>query len=187
MADSIGFVPNYLDEEGVFVSEELALGDLPQLGEEQQFEAPAVAYQPTRIIIPSLNKDLPLQNPVTRNIDSLTEVLKTAPARYIDSAMLGEKGNMILFGHSSHLPVVKNQMYKAFNDIEFLTEGDTIIVMGGGSEYLYRVTGVREVDAREGIIDLSKDRARLTLVTCNTFGEKTARWIVEAEFIGITG
>lgn len=204
-ANSVGFVPDYVDgstklttgdstvlttggsseNESIAREGEVRLSNLPQLGNDPLAQA-VITAKPDRIVIPAIKKDLPLQNPLTRNIEKLTEVLKISPARYVDSALLGESGNMLLFGHSSHLPVVKNQMYKAFNDIEFLEEGDTIILYGGGSEYLYRVSGVRMVDAKNEVIDLTKGSTRLTLVTCNTLGEKSSRWVVEAEFIGIT-
>ncbi|MEK7106751.1 MAG: sortase [Patescibacteria group bacterium] len=182
-ADSVGFVPNYIDGSNSGPSQnKIALSNLPQLG--GPLDEAVVSAEPARMTIPALGKDLPIQNPATKDIDALTEVLKAGPARYVDSAKLGEKGNMLLFGHSSHLPVVRNQMYKAFNDIETLAEGDSISVFGGGKEYIYRVTSVRMADAKTETIDLSKGSARLTLVTCNTLGEKTARWIVEAEFVG---
>ena len=181
-ADSVGFVPSYIDDINPAGNYgKIALSNLPQLGEEQ-----SPAALPERIAISAIGMDLPLQNPATKDIDALTEVLKAGPARYVDSARLGEKGNMLLFGHSSQLPIVRNRMYKAFNNISDLREGDSISVYGGGNEYIYSVKSVREGDAKKDVIDLSREKgARLTLVTCNTFGEKSARWIVEAEFIGI--
>ncbi|HXK39098.1 MAG TPA: sortase, partial [Candidatus Paceibacterota bacterium] len=180
-ADSVGFVPSYIDDINPAGNYgKIALSNLPQLGEEQ-----SPAALPERIAISAIGMDLPLQNPATKDIDALTEVLKAGPARYVDSARLGEKGNMLLFGHSSQLPIVRNRMYKAFNNISDLREGDSISVYGGGNEYIYSVKSVREGDAKKDVIDLSREKgARLTLVTCNTFGEKSARWIVEAEFIG---
>jgi LPXTG-site transpeptidase (sortase) family protein len=188
-ADSIGFIPDYIDGPGSKIS----LSGLPQLG----LPAPDVARQageenaaagrilPERIVIAAIGMDLPIQNPATKDIDALTEVLKAGPARYVDSAKLGQMGNVLVFGHSSQLPIVRNQMYKAFNNISDLREGDSISVYGDGKEYLYSVVSVRAGDAKKDVIDLSREKgARLTLVTCNTFGEKTARWIVEAEFIG---
>lgn len=110
--------------------------------------------------------------------------MKDGPARYVDSALLGEKGNILVFGHSSHLPVVHNQMYKAFNKIPDLKEGDTIEIEGGGKAYTYRVLAVRSVDAEEGIIDLSREGNRLTIVTCDTLTSKSARFVVDAELVG---
>ena len=77
-------------------------------------------------------------------------------------------------------------MYRAFNRISELKEGDSISVFGGGKEYKYKVSKVRQTDASEEVIDLSpKNGTRLTLSTCDTFGKKSARWVVEADFVGV--
>jgi LPXTG-site transpeptidase (sortase) family protein len=194
-ADSIGFVPYYVDGTAPHSSgtnippteDALALSHLPQLGEEQRvsevIEVP-VAIKPERIVITSIGLDLPIQNPETRDIAALDEVLKDGPARYVDSALLGQKGNMLVFAHSSRLPVVRNQMYKAFNRVSELESGDTITVSGDGKEYIYSVTSVRRADAEEELIDLAPTGNRLTLVTCDTLTSKTSRFIVEAELVG---
>lgn len=195
-ADSIGFVPYYVDGTEPTRSK-LALNDLPELGEEVPFgtvikeeeETPAdvmpeVAVAPTRIRISAIGLDLPVSNPQTRDLEELDEVLKDGPARYVDSALLGETGNVLIFGHSSHLPVVHNQMYKAFNKIPDLKEGNVISIEGGGKEFLYTVTSVTKVDAEEGIIDLSKKGHKLTIVTCDTLTGKSSRYVLEAEFVG---
>lgn len=183
-ADSIGFVPYYIDgsppRPKVTVEK---LADIPKVEvalprEEEKGVAP------NHMRIKAINLDLPISNPVTRDIGALDEVLKNGPARYVDSALLGEKGNVLLFGHSSHLPVVHNQMYKAFNKIPDLKTGDTIEVEGGGKVYSYRVLEVRSVNAEEGIIDLSREGNRLTIVTCDTLTSKSARFVVDAELVG---
>lgn len=189
-ADSIGFVPYYVD--GSASRDNVALSNLPELGEEitqighpmSNLEESMTGVMPSRISIPSINLDLPIQNPETRDIDALDALLKAGPARYVDSALLGEKGNVLIFGHSSHLPVVHNQMYKAFNRVPELVAGDTITVSGGGKEYFYSVVSVRRADANEEQIDISRSGNRLTIVTCDTLTSKSTRWIVEAELIG---
>ncbi len=190
-ASSIGFVPYYLDGSTPTRSaEELALDDLPELGEEivaPQVTAPAPApapVYPDRIIIDEIGLDLKVSNPETRDLEELDTVLKDGPARYVDSARLGEKGNVLIFGHSSHLPVVHNAMYKAFNKIPELESGDLIAVQGGRKEFVYRVTSIEQVDATEGIIDLGRDTTKLTIVTCDTLTGKSSRFVLEAEFIG---
>ncbi|MBI5457068.1 sortase [Candidatus Kaiserbacteria bacterium] len=191
-ADSIGFVPYYVDGSS---PRELSLSNLPELGEEQllasSFELPEnpdsvveEGFKPDRISIPSIDLDLPVHNPDTRDVDALDEILKDGPARYVDSALLGEKGNVLIFGHSSHLPVVRNQMYKAFNDVPELQAGDAITLSGGGKQYFYSVVTVRRADANEEQIDISKTGNRLTIVTCDTLTSKSTRWVVEAELIG---
>jgi LPXTG-site transpeptidase (sortase) family protein len=183
-ADSVGFVPYYID--GTPPRPKVTVENLAQIPQEE-VALPAeeeAGVAPTRIRIPAIDLDLPVLNPQTRDIAALDAVLKDGPARYMDSALLGEKGNVLIFGHSSHLPVVHNQMYKAFNRVPDLKEGDTIEVEGGGKVYTYRVLGVKGVDAEEGIIDLSREGNRLTIVTCDTLTAKTARFVLDAELIG---
>lgn len=190
-ADSIGFVPDYLDgtEPSPQNRNELPLSDLPQLGDPT--DAPptsnvADAVFPNRIVIPAIGLDLPVQNPQTRDIDTLYEQLKDGPERYVESAPLAVAGNMIIYGHSTSLPIVRNQMYKAFNNISKLASGDIITITGDdGKSYLYSVTSVTRSDVNTGIIDISPERGtKLTLVTCDTLTGKSARFIVEADFVG---
>lgn len=196
VADSVGLVPDYIDgtqSQHVASSETLPVSDLPELGEKKP--APVVAQpaptatatsKPVTIIIPSIGMNLPVQNPSTRDLGVLDTLLQKGPARYVDSAKLGEKGNVIIFAHSSHLPVVKNQMYKAFNRVPELVQGDTITIVGDdGQKYLYSVTSVRKANASDATIDLSpRVGTKLTLVTCDTLTSKDARFILEADFIG---
>src|SRR3990167_3790231 len=117
-ADSVGFVPYYIDGSTPLTTggstpaqERVALSALPELGSEvvASGEETVVTALPGRIVIPEINLDLPVQNPSTRDIAALDELLKDGPVRYVDSAKLGEKGNVLIFAHTSHLPVVKNQ------------------------------------------------------------------------------
>jgi LPXTG-site transpeptidase (sortase) family protein len=191
VADSVGFVPYYVD--GTPSRETVALANLPELGEEivQQLPPPTPApepmrvAQPNRILIDDITLDLPVLNPETRDIAALDEVLKKGPARFVDSAQLGEKGNVLIFAHTSHLPVVHNQMYRAFNRLPELEAGDVITLQGGGKEYVYSVKSVRRANAEDETISLAASLGhKLTLVTCDTLTSKTSRWIVEADLVG---
>lgn len=195
-AESIGFVPDYIDGTSharetfatTLSEESFAISNLPQLGTEAT-STPAVsmvAAKPARIIIPSIDLDLSIQNPETRDIAALDELLKNGPARYVDSALLGEQGgNMIIFAHSSNLPVVKNQMYKAFNEVKNLKAGESITIQANGVNYLYVVNSVKKADASETRIDMRPELGtRLTLVTCDTLTSKDARFVLEASFVG---
>lgn len=188
-ADSVGFVPYYVDGSEATHPSSVALSNLPELGEERAVpiaEAAAVAgVLPSRIVISAINLDLPVQNTQSRDMAVLDEALHDGPVRHMDSARLGEEGNTLIFGHSSHLPVVKNQMYKAFNRIPELSAGDAIRVSGEGKEFLYSVISVKQVDAEDASIDLSKKGGkRLTIVTCDTLTGKSARFVLEAELVG---
>jgi LPXTG-site transpeptidase (sortase) family protein len=139
------------------------------------------------ISIPAADIDLPVQNPSTRNIDSLDALLNAGPARYVDSGTLGTAGNVLIFAHSSHLPIVHNKMFQAFNNIPSLKSGDTITITGdNGVSYLYSVSSVAKASTDDGTtIDLSKGQGtKLTLVTCDTLTNKSARFVLHADYIG---
>ncbi len=182
--DSIGFVPCQLDASCSGTSDVVALSNLPELGEE--ITSAIETAMPERIKISAIDLDLQVQNIESRDLEVLDAALKNGPIRYVDSARLGEKGNVLIFGHSSRLPVIKNQMYKAFNRVSELKPGDTITIEGEGKSYLYTVTSLRTANAEEAIIDLSPTQGtKLTLVTCDTLTGKSARYILEADFVGV--
>lgn len=201
-ADSVGLVPSYIDGESTVsetvetstTSDSLALSDLPTLAEtptpsqdSRTSETPSArVLLPERIIAPAIDLDLPVQNPKTTDINALDTLLQKGPARYWPSASLGQSGNIVIFAHSSHLPVVHNQMYRAFNRVPELKAGDMITLVGGGQKYLYSVSSVSRADTSDGAIDLTPDAGtRLTLVTCDTLTGKSARFVLEARFVGV--
>ncbi|KKW40572.1 MAG: hypothetical protein UY91_C0040G0005 [Parcubacteria group bacterium GW2011_GWB1_55_9] len=146
--------------------------------------APIVSELPTKIEIPDISLAAVIVNPTTTDIPSLDEKLLKGVVRYPTSAKLGEDGNVVLFGHSSYLPVVKNQAYKTFNGIQKLAMGDVVTVYSSATAYTYRVRSVVEEKADDNTaIPLSVAGKVLTLVTCNSFGQKTDRFVVVADFV----
>lgn len=139
---------------------------------------------PTRILIDSIDVDATIQNPSSTNVEVLDNALLKGVVRYPESGTLHDTSNLFLFGHSSGLPVIHNQNFKVFNRLKELTEGDLIRIQSGTEEHLYRVETVRLTKAEEAFISLDNSEKRLTLSTCNTFGEKSERYVVEASFIG---
>src|SRR3989344_6378435 len=107
-----------------------------------------------RIIAKSIGLDKPVVNPTSTDIDVLDAALLDGTVRYPTSARLGEEGTVLIFGHSSYLPIVRNQNYKAFNSIQKLKPGETVSVYSATAEYRYTVTGVRLADASEDVIEL---------------------------------
>lgn len=138
---------------------------------------------PVRIVIPEVGVDAKVANPTSLNLATLDAALKDGAARYPTSAKLGEEGNVVLFGHSSYLPVVANSAYKAFNGIQDLTKGDRITVMSEGQAYVYAVDAVYTADATEDAIPLTTSGKTLTLVTCDSFASKQDRYIVTATLV----
>ncbi len=144
----------------------------------------AVIESPMKIEIPSINLSATIANPTTTDIEALDAELLRGAVRYPTSAKLGETGNVVLFGHSSYLPVVGNQAYKTFNGIQKLVAGDVVTVSSSGTAYTYRVRSVaKESAASDAGIALDVTGRVLTLATCNSFGQKTDRFVVTADFV----
>lgn len=140
---------------------------------------------PIGIDIPSVGVKANVGNPSSTDVEALDEALLSGAVRYPTSAKLGEDGNVIIFGHSSHLPVVHNQAFKAFNEIATLSEGDPIFVYSRGRRYTYAVESVKEETADTGTIPLVVEGSKLTLATCDNFGEKADRFIVTAVLVSV--
>jgi LPXTG-site transpeptidase (sortase) family protein len=151
--------------------------------------APAVisgdrGIEPTRVVIGAVGIDTPVSNPVSTNVEKLDTDLLSGAVHYPGTASLDEEGSVLLFGHQSYLPIIHNQAFKAFNNVQKLKEGDTISVYSGSTEYRYAVRTVTLVTTDIGSIALETTGRTLTLVTCNSLGAKEERYIVRADFIG---
>lgn len=136
---------------------------------------------PTTITLERLGRTVTVLNPTSRVVADLDTALLKGAIHHPDSADLNDKnGNILILGHSSYLKNVFNKNFQAFNGIQNLTWGDTIIVKSSDSEYTYRVEKVYEQKASTVNIPVWSNEPKLTLVTCNTFGAKEDRFIVEA-------
>lgn len=140
--------------------------------------------EPIKIEIEKISLLASIANPATTDIENLDNELLKGAVRFPTSAKLGEQGNIVLFGHSSYLPIVGNQAYKTFNGIQKLVAGDVITVYSSSTAYTYRVrTMERETVGSDAGIPLEVDGRVLTLATCNSFGTKSDRFVVTADFV----
>lgn len=140
---------------------------------------------PVRIVADKISLDSKVNNPVSTDVEALDNSLLTGAVRYPTSGQLGVNGTVLIFGHSSYLPIVRNQAYKTFDGIQDLKAGDVVSVYSSDKEYRYAVTGVRKADATQDSIDLPQTGKHLVLVTCDSFSKKTSRFIVSADFTGV--
>lgn len=166
----VGFVPQEpAPEEGTV-----------ELVEREASVREGAATYPERIVIDELGIDVAVLNPESDAIAVLDAALLKGAVRHPDSASFREEGNMVIFGHSSYLPQVFNPNFQAFNDVQDLTRGDEIRVRSADTEYTYRVERVYKTKASEASVMLSGGSSMLTIITCNSFGSKDDRFIVEA-------
>ncbi len=145
---------------------------------------PPGAEEPVKIEIPAISLAATIADPASTDPAVLDNLLLSGAVRYPTSAKLNENGNVVLFGHSSYLPIVRNQAYKTFDGIQKLHAGDIIIVYSSHQVYEYPVRSVAKESADSGVIPLSVSGRVLTLSTCNSFATKSDRFVVTADFVG---
>lgn len=139
---------------------------------------------PLSITIERLNRTVTVLNPTTRSVADLDAALLKGVVRHPDSATLNnQNGNILILGHSSYLTNVFNKNFQAFNGIQNLTWGDIVKVKSGDTEYTYQVDRVYKEKATTVSVRVWSNEPKLTLVTCNTFGAKEDRFIVEATLV----
>ncbi len=168
----------------VSVASEVILAAGPTFAEGADALGRTVAEVPLKIEIATVGLVANVLNPTATDAATLDNELLKGAVRYPTSAKLGENGNIVIFGHSSYLPVVNNRAYKAFNGIQKLSVGDIVTVYSSRTAYTYSVRSVAEKKADDDTaIPLSVTGKVLTLVTCDSFGAKEDRFVVTADFV----
>jgi LPXTG-site transpeptidase (sortase) family protein len=191
---AIGFVPNPITDQasnaGTTVQTPATFGDTQTAEASTGASAPVDGTinlngeLPTKVVIPEIGVNTTVDNPDTLNVDALDSYLTSAAVRYPTSATLDQQGNVIIFGHSSYLPVVINQHYKTFDGIQNLKAGDQIEVYSATHVYTYSVTSEQKESELSDSIPLTTTGHTLTLATCDSFTTKTDRFVVTATLVG---
>lgn len=138
---------------------------------------------PVLLSIPALNKKVLVLNPASRDITSLDANLLKGVIRHPDSAVLGQPGNVFILGHSSYLPKVINKNFQALNGVQNLKWGDAIILQSFDTVYTYQVVKVYQAKAEDITVTIAEVGQHLTLATCNVFGTKEDRYIIDADLV----
>ncbi|MCJ7805357.1 sortase [Patescibacteria group bacterium] len=115
------------------------------------------------------------------------EDLSKSLIHYPGTALPGQKGNAVIFGHSV-LPLFfdPKDYLKIFSTLPSLNKGDEILVNYDGVSYKYRVETMQEILPTDlQVLDQDKSDSFLTLVTCVPPGDprKPFRLIVRARIV----
>jgi LPXTG-site transpeptidase (sortase) family protein len=139
---------------------------------------------PISIVIPEVGVNAQVYNPATTSVSVLDDWLLKGAVRWPGSGLLGQKGNVLIFGHSTSYKIVNNQAFKTFVGLKNLKPGDLISVFSGNNEYVYSVLTVEMKEASDVIVNFNTTDSLLTLSTCNTsIGDTSARYVVQAKFV----
>lgn len=124
----------------------------------------------------------------TLNIDNMTvkvggDDLDKHLIHYPGTALPGELGNPVIFGHSV-LPIFYNptSYVSIFSKLPTLDEDDEIFIHIDGITYRYTVSSYHEVEPNQiELLEQRYDRRTLTLVTCVPPGTYLRRGVILAQ------
>lgn len=148
------------------------------------FDAPPpTAISPTTVNYYTVS--LPRLKIINAPVEVGGQDLKKNAIHYTGSALPGDWGNTVIFGHSS-LP----QLYRPgnpltiFNPLLQAKAGDEISIKFDGVTYNYLVKSTVEVTPRQvEVLAQRFDRRELTLITCTPLGTYWRRFVVRAELV----
>lgn len=136
---------------------------------------------PNRVTIPAVNINTTILHPASRQAGVLNDYLDRGAVRYPQSGYPGN-GNLFLFGHSTSHETVWNQAYKTFNRLENVNTGDEITVQTDSGIFYYEVSQKQIKKNSQAYVPLNVDKDMLTISTCDSFGSKEDRVVVQADF-----
>lgn len=139
----------------------------------------------SKIIIPKINVEAPVvfDVPTIQEAD-IQKGLENGVVHYITTPNPGEKGNSVIFGHSSSNILNKGKYKFAFLMLKSLEPGDTFIVQKDRKRYVYKVYNEFVVSPTDfSVLGPTDKPATMTLITCDPPGTSTNRLIIQAEQI----
>ncbi len=134
--------------------------------------------------IPSVNLTTAVVIGESTSAEALTKNLDSGAVYYPGSVLPGEKGQIIILGHSAppNWPHIKHDW--VFSDLGKLNTGDEIILYFNNRQYIYHVTRKDIIKKGQDILaDGSNPKNVLVLVSCWPPGKNYQRIAVQAELI----
>lgn len=142
----------------------------------------AVPASPT-ISIPKINVNAPVVYAADNNENDILKDLESGVVHYAGTALPGQPGNSVIFGHSSNDWWEPGNYKFVFVLLDKLQPGDTFTVNYNSKQYLYKVTGSQVVLPTDvGVLAQTPD-PEMTLITCTPPGTSWKRLVVTAKQI----
>lgn len=160
---------------------------------EQKKQIPELALNvsppDTRIIIPRINKNVPvvtISSEALINRDwgkleqQIQEALRDGVVHYPSTAFPDEEGNMVITGHSSYFAWDPGRFKDVFALLHDVQVGDKIYIYHDQNRYDYEVYETKVVLPTQVDVLTQEGGNRLTLITCTPVGTNLKRLVVLA-------
>ncbi len=139
----------------------------------------------SKIIIPKINVEIPVvyDEPSVEE-HAVQNALERGVVHYATTPSPGQKGNSVIFGHSSNNILNKGKYKFAFVLLNRLEVGDTFYLNKDGVRYVYKIYEKKIVNPSElGVLGSTDKVATSTLITCDPPGTTRNRLVVIGEQI----
>jgi len=147
--------------------------------------APAVAAYPNNtVIVNSINVSAPIHWDTAFDETILQNQLKSGVIQLAGTAKPGEKGAVVIFGHSSNYPWVKGDYNTIFASLSQVKNGQEIVIQYNDVTYRYQVEKSYEVQPTDlSVLSSTGQDGTLRIITCTPVGTSLRRLVVEAKQI----
>lgn len=139
---------------------------------------------PPNIIINDINVNAPvIYDQSTVNEGQFQLALRNGVVHYPGTALPGQQGNVVIFGHSSGQWWAPGDYKFVFTLLDKLKIEDLIYIDYQGTRYIYRVYDSVVVKPTDLSVLNQGSKNILTLITCTPVGSSTNRLIIRAQQI----
>jgi len=149
-----------------------------------------IAPPDDRIIIPRINKNVPIVRVsdaalIKRDWSALESdiqgALQQGVVHYPGTPYPGEKGNVVITGHSSYFSWDPGRFKDVFALLQEVIVGDTVVIYHNQKKYYYQVYHTEIVTPDKIDVLAQNGDNRLTLITCWPVGTNLKRLVVFAK------
>lgn len=117
------------------------------------------------------------------NESKIQLALRRGTLHYGTTAVPGQKGNIVIIGHSSGQLWAPGNYKFVFTLLDKVQVGDKIIIDYKGTRYIYQVRQTKVVQPNDFTVLTQTDTPTLSLVTCTPVGTSKYRLVVQADQI----
>lgn len=114
-------------------------------------------------------------------VSTVSDDLLKSLVHYSGSSLPGQKGNAVIFGHSTLPQFFNPKNYKSiFSTLHTLKVGDTVTVTFDGVLYQYAILAITVVDPKDvSVLEQQYDASSITIITCTPPGTYWKRLVIK--------
>lgn len=137
------------------------------------------------LVIPKIGVRVPIVFPTDTSTKGILKALEDGVGVYPGSIMPGQKGHMMVLGHSSRASWYNGNYARVFALLNRLAPGDEFTIIAGDTKYVYRVFSnqVLSPAATDAYLAQPTQDSVFDAITCFPVGSAAKRTVVSAKLI----